>query len=136
MIFWKEQSISRHLLLQVFGGFRIVFSSNAMASDAIFPSSAEVEDLEGSDNNDSFRMSCIAGHDCDCIHRDDRSTEKREILISWSLALKQYFSKVRFAVKWITNVFINRNKEDRLSSWSFKQCLACLQQNKKLNSPL
>jgi hypothetical protein len=84
-------------------------------------SPAEVEDSEGSDDNDSLRMSCIFGHDPAGIDRRDRSTAKREILTSCSFILKQYFSRARFAIKWTTNVFINRSK-DRLVLASFIQC--------------
>lgn len=80
-------------------------------------SPAEVEEEFQFDKNDCFRTSCIFGHDPAGIHRGGRSTAKREISIGWPLNPKQCLSRARFAVKWITNDFINLKKEDLPSSF-------------------
>jgi hypothetical protein len=109
------------LILHDNGGICILPSSISTALDAV-ESISPAEVKEGSDENDALRISCIFGHDPVGIQRCDRSTVKRQISTSFSLVQKQYLSRARFAVKWITNVFINLNKEDRLASESFIQC--------------
>jgi hypothetical protein len=74
------------------------------------------------EENDALIMASMLGHDPAGIRSDDRSAVKRVIATDSSLVLKAYLSRTRFAVKWITNDFINLSKESESEGSSFIQC--------------